>query len=127
MVGLPVVQIPPDTEFIRFSVLPAHTTLAPVIVDGAGVTLTNCVALHPLLSTYVILALPALIPDTKPVLAPTDATVASLLLQVPPVIPLVYNELAPKQIVADPLIAVGVLLTVNTEVVYTVPQKPPTT
>ena len=71
-----------------------------------------------------MVALPAITPVTEPVVALTDATVASLLLHVPPV-PVEVNEVdAVAQTVAEPEMvpAKGSGLTVIEAVAVAVPQ-----
>lgn len=48
MLVAPEVQKPPGTASLHVAVVPIHTTLAPVIGVGAGLTVTGIVAIHPL-------------------------------------------------------------------------------
>lgn len=60
----------------------------------------------------MIVALPAATPDTIPVLAPTDAIAALLLLHVPPLTVLVNVAVLPTQAFVLPPIADGLAFTV---------------
>ena len=100
MVGAVVVHVPPRVVSARVMVLPIHTVDGPVIgpVAGVRVTVTNCVsrALPQILVTsYVMIAVPADTPKTDPVVAFTLATAGLPLVHVPPVVLLVRVAEAP--------------------------------
>jgi len=67
--------------------MPLHTVPAPVIVIGAGLTVTAVVALQPAAEVKVIIATPVSTPVTRPVDDTTVATPVLPLTQVPPVLP----------------------------------------
>jgi hypothetical protein len=76
------------------------------MADGEDVTVKVLVAMQPVLSVYVIIAVPGVRPVTKPNKVITGATAPLLLLQVPP--PgddIVVVE--PTQITDGPTIGVG--------------------
>ena len=80
-----LIQVPPVVASVRFVCSPAHTTAVPVIMPGAGLTVTSFVAEHPvLLIEYVIVAVPTVTPVTMPAPVPTVA-LPLLLVHVPPV------------------------------------------
>lgn len=63
---------------------PTQTCVPPVITEGSGFTVTPRVTRQPVANEYVIVTLPAVNPETRPVDDPTVATTVLLLVQVPP-------------------------------------------
>ncbi len=63
-----------------------------------------------------MIAVPCVLPDTMPVLVPTEATVLSLLLHVPPADVLANVVVAPTQTVGVPVTGAGIGYTVTTAV-----------
>jgi hypothetical protein len=68
---------------LNVTVAPWHRVVVPRIAVLALIV-TVVVALQPVVSRYVIVVVPAVRPDTIPVVDPTLAFVGELLLQVPP-------------------------------------------
>lgn len=109
---------------------PAHTAEGPLIVPAFRPGLTEIFdeadeAPHVVDIVYVIVALPAATPVTTPVAAFTVADEVLLLLQVPPLVPLLVNGVdVPIHIVAAPLTtpAVGTIFTVTSFVAVEVTQ-----
>lgn len=63
---------------------PAHIYKVPVLAGGTAFTVTVATDVQPHGSVYVILAVPAVRPVTRPVPRNTGATLGSLLVHVPP-------------------------------------------
>ena len=84
------------------------------VIAGLGYTVAIAVAMQPGLVAYVISAVPAAMPDTMPVPAPTTATASVPLLQVPPGIGLVRVVVPPAQRVRAPPMLPGIGVTVTT-------------
>lgn len=80
---LPLVQVPPLVISESVVVVPKHILAVPLITAGNELTVIVLVALQPVGKAYVILAVPAIMPVTIPVVL-TVATVTSLLLHAPP-------------------------------------------
>lgn len=85
-------------------------------IDGKGSIVATAVALQPVLSVYVIVAVPAAIPFTIPVDEPMVAMVVLLLLHVPPLVASVSVVLPLTQALAVPDIAAGAVSTVSLKV-----------
>lgn len=81
-----LLHVPPPVPSLRVVVAPSHTLMIPVIATGIGNTLIVAVVRQPVGSIYVMTAVPAALPVTIPVIEPTDATVALLLVHVPPLV-----------------------------------------
>ena len=81
----------------------------------SGLTVTVTVLRQPVPSVYVITGVPAATPVTMPV-EPIVASVASLVLHVPPEVTSVNDTGKPTHTVAVPVMAAGNGLTVTTEV-----------
>jgi hypothetical protein len=88
--------------------------LLPEIVDGAWFTITNAVALHPLLIIYDMVVEPIDTPVTTPVVLPTLAIDEFAEIQEPPVVVLVSVVVLPIHTLVLPPMAAGVALTVTT-------------
>lgn len=83
--------MPPVVASVSAVVDPWHTLDVPVIAE-IGLTVTIVVVIHPVDAVYVIVLVPAKMPVTIPVDAPTVAWPGILLLQVPvPVVSLSVN------------------------------------
>jgi len=96
---------------VNVKVVPVHILLVFPAMLGNAMTLTVVVAIHPLLTTMVIVAVPAFKPD---MLAPAQLAIAVLLLShdtIPPVASL-NTVVPPAHIVVTPSIAVGLANTV---------------
>jgi hypothetical protein len=88
-------------------VVPMQTLGVPVIAPGEVMTVAVCVTLHVPPSEYVMIAVPTVIPVNVPVPEPTVATVALLLVQVPPLIPSLRVTLVPSHRPTNPPITEG--------------------
>ncbi len=113
-VVLPLVHVPPLVASISVIDDPEHTADRPVIAPGAVLITTVTEAVQPP-SVYIIVALPAVTPDTRPPEV-TVATAVLLLVHVPPVAASVNKEVAPEHIPVEPRIAAGDGVTVITRV-----------
>jgi hypothetical protein len=102
---------------LRVLVKPTHVLAVPVMLTGAGITVTTLVAIQPVDRRYVMVLVPAATPLTVPVPDPTVAIPVVLLLQVPPPVALARVELAAWQTNVVPVIEAGNGLTVTTVVV----------
>jgi hypothetical protein len=106
--GVALDQVPPAVVLVQFAVEPIHIGVVPVIVCGVGaLTVTVCVAVFtqpPIVTEYVITDVPALIPVTSPVAAPTVATAGVALDHTPPAVVLVHVVVEPTQIGVVPVI-----------------------
>ena len=118
--ALLIVQVPPDVGSPKEVVAPMQTVPEPVIVPGKGLTVTIAVALQDP-TVYEIVAVPAVMPDTMPVV-PTVAF-ALLLLQVPPAVASPRLVVEPTHTPNVPEITAGEGLTVTVTVVL--PEQPP--
>ena len=110
---LPLVHVPPAGVEFNVVVKPVQTVAVPVMAVGVVFTVTACETKHPPLSVYVILAVPALTPETTPVPDPTVAIPTLPLVHVPPAGVELSVVVAPAQITAVPVMAVGAVLTVT--------------
>lgn len=80
----PLLQVPPGVALVKVVVNPTQTLAVPVIAAGSALTVTTVVDVHPPGNVYVIVAAPALTPETTPLDDPTTATDVVLLFQEPP-------------------------------------------
>lgn len=104
---LPVDQAPPPTLLVYVVFWLTQTLDAPLIAPGVVFTVTTLVTKLPP-AVYVIVAVPAAIPETVEVVDEAVTTVAIevlLLLQVPPVNVFVNVVLEPAHTLAVPVIA----------------------
>lgn len=123
---LPLVHVPPDTEFVSVVVAPWHIENVPPKVPGAGTTVivrVEKLVAHELLPPYEIVTVPLDTPVTTPP-AVTVAMVVLLLLHAPPdpvvvsvVVPDWQTEVAPLMVPPD-----GVGFTVMVRCARNVPQ-----
>ena len=91
---------------------------------GLEFTVTTALILQPVLSVYIILSVPAVLPITTPVPEPTDALpVPATLLHVPPAGVEFNVVVKPMHTFNVPVIVVGLALTVTTAVAIAAPQK----
>jgi hypothetical protein len=103
---------PPPIPSVSADVNPRHTFGLPAIAVGEVLTVTRMVAKQPVGMVKLIVGVPAATPVTDPP-AVTVASVVLLLVHVPPVVTSVNNMLKPVHtIVVVPDIADGVGLTV---------------
>ena len=94
-----LLQLPPPVPLlVNVAVLPAHNADAPLTLPAAGnaftvtvVDIDDCPQPEPDVTIYVIVAEPAATPVTTPVDAFTVAADVLLLLQVPPLLPLLVK------------------------------------
>jgi hypothetical protein len=118
--ALLLLHMPPVTALLRLVVEPRQTDVGPVIPAGKGLTVNTIIAWQPVLSIYVILAVPEVTPVTTPVVDPIVAF-PLLLLHVPPEVVLLRLEVSPMQTCGVPVIAAGSEFIV-TAAVASVPQ-----
>lgn len=116
-----LVHTPPVGDDDNVVVDPVHTESVPEIADGAVFTVTAFVAKQPVLNVYVIVAVPAAIPDTTPEVELTLAVPEALLVHVPPVGDEDNVVVDPTHTVAVPDIVPGSAFTVTTLVTKQVP------
>ena len=79
-------HVPPVVPSVTIAVEPAQTPppVGPLIPTGFEFTVTGVVTVQPEPNEYVMVAVPAVTPVTKPVDDPTVAIVVEPLLHVPP-------------------------------------------
>jgi len=126
-----LLQVPPVVSFDNVIAAPSHKLIVPVIAatigNGLTVTIAVTIVVQPktLVTLYVIVVVPADIPDTMPV-EPIVAIEPSLRLHVPPVAVSARGVVEPAQTDIVPVIAgtVGNGLTVTTAVAIVVQPKP---
>jgi hypothetical protein len=111
--ALLVLQIPPGIALVSKVDDPLQTLAVPPIADGDALTVIVVVLKHPVGKVYVIVEVPAAIEVTTPVPEIT-ATLASLLLHVPPTLASNNVVVRPVHTVVVPVITAGVGLTVTT-------------
>lgn len=102
--------------------LPRHISGVPVMADGVAITVTTIVLKQPPMS-YVMVVVPAPMPVTTPDVL-TVPTAGVLLLHEPPGTEFDNVVVAPVHMFVTPVIAAGVLFTVNV-VVADAAQRPP--
>jgi len=118
--GVLLLHVPPPVALANAAVPPRQMLTGLVGVMGdIAFTVTVIKLVHPVVSVKVILAVPALMPVSRPV-EPIVATAVLLLIQVPPVGVETNVTLLPAQTVCGPEIS-GLGLTVNTTVALLVP------
>ena len=114
---LELLQPPPNGVLVSVIVLPAHTVVGPPIAPAAVLTVTTAVVIQPPDDVYVIVAVPGAgvedTPITTPVVDPTDAIAALLLLHVPPGVAELSVVVLPWHIVSTPVIFAGIGNTVK--------------
>ena len=121
-------QTPPVAVVVNVEDIPVHMAAAPVMLPATGEgmivipAVVNAVP-QPLVTVYVIVALPEVTPVISPVVL-TVATAALLLLHVPPVVVLLKVILAPWHTDERPVIVpdAGFGLTLSVAVVMAEPQ-----
>jgi len=106
-------QVPPLTAWLSVVIVPTHRLGLPLIVAGVVFTVTVVIAVHPELTLYVILAVPAPTPVTIPVVRPTVAFAVLLLLQVPPVVVLASVVVCPTHTLGLPVLPASPAFTVT--------------
>ena len=102
-----LLQTPPGVGSVKVIDEPTHTTdgpdILPTVEEGTTVTVfVDTVVPHPLVTEYMIVSIPAVIPVTTP---PTTVAVALLLPQVPPAVVSVKIIDDPIQTFDGPFIA----------------------
>lgn len=113
-------HVPPDVAVASVVVFVIQVLAVPVIAAGRSLTVIVFVAKHPVaVILYVIMAVPAVIPVTTPVVEPTDALDGLLLCQVPP-LSVLDSEMVPLTHTAEePAIVAGTGFTVTARVPVT--------
>jgi hypothetical protein len=116
-------HVPPEVVSDKVVVVPAQITKVPNIGDGSGSIVTTVEVIQPVaVNVYIIVVVSAVTPPTKvpavifPVVGFTLAVVGEMLLHVPP--PVASDKVvdAPEHSISEPVIAVGLGLTVRTAV-----------
>ena len=105
--ALPLVHQPPPVASLKFVVAPIQTFLTPVIEAGKELTVTTAAAEHPVLSTYNIVVVSVVTPDTTPVPELTVATPVFVLLHVPLAVVSLRLVVVPTQRPSKPRTGVG--------------------
>jgi hypothetical protein len=103
-----LLHVPPGVGFDRVVVAPSHNVTAPagVIATGAGLTVSDNVAVQPATDVFVIVVVPGATAVTIPEEDPIVATAELLLLQLLP--PAELNVvLSPAHTVEEPVIGPG--------------------
>jgi hypothetical protein len=118
IVTVPVIllQVPPGDVSLKLVVKPTHVFRFPVIAPGKALTVTVASAAQPVGNEYEIVAVPADMPVTTPVV-PVVAIVVALLLHTPPPEGSLKVVVNPGQTVMTPFIGNGPRLTVTDIVV----------
>jgi len=109
---VPLLQVPPLVESLNAVVNPVHTTAVPVIA-GTAVTVIVVIRMHPVLSIYVMMAVPVLMPAAIPVDEPMVAIPLLLLVQIPPETELFKVVVEPIHAIVAPVITGGREFTVT--------------
>lgn len=106
LAGLLLVQVPPDIEAFSCVTLPAHTKFIPLIT-GLGLIVTTAVSTQPVAAICTdIIAVPAVKPETIPVLTVTAALTGEAELQIPPDKLLANVRVLPSHTTYDPVVEV---------------------
>jgi hypothetical protein len=113
----PVDHVPPVELLNSTEDEPAHTIGLPVIAGGGGNTVINLLTVQPEPREYCIVAKPADIPHTIPLVEFTVATAVLLLVHVPPLVPSVSGVHDPTHTLPEPPMPTGGAVTVNTELI----------
>ena len=90
-----LLHVPPLVASAREVVKPAQTLVVPVMTAGNGFTNILVVEIQPVLSIYVMVAVPTANPVITPVLASTEAIPEFEEVHTPPVFPLLVNVVVP--------------------------------
>ena len=114
-------HVPPDAASVSSVLVPVHIADAPEIGAVAAFTDITVDVEQPAAVVYVMVAVPTLPPETRPVPEPTDA-VTSAVLQEPPDVASANNAEPPTHTNDAPVIPAGVGDTVTTVVALTLPQ-----
>jgi hypothetical protein len=107
-----LLHVPPAVASLRVVQVPAHMVVVPMIAAGNGLTVATIVVVQPPLMVYEIVAVPAEMPQSVPVL-PMVATDTLLLLQVPPDMASLSVVQRPAQTDGTPLMAAGAGKTIS--------------
>jgi hypothetical protein len=102
-----LLHVPPKTALLMVVDKPTQVVVAPMIPEGAGLTVTALVAAQPPGIVYVMVADPEERPDTNPVFTSTAATIVLLLLHVPPGEESLKKAPVPRHILVVPEMEVG--------------------
>jgi len=116
IVATPVLLLlhtPPLVELVNVVVKPTHTLVVPPIAAGFGLTVKLVTAIQPVLSVYVIVTTPSVMPVTVPDVEPMVATAVLLLLHTPPLVISVNVIVKPTHTLLVPPMAAGFGLTVK--------------
>lgn len=111
ILALPVAQAPPGVASVSIADDPTQISDTPLIVPGNASTVTIVVAMHPADAVYVIIAVPAVMPITRPAGSIVAIEVAPEL-QEPPVVTQASVVVEPSHTSVVPVIAAGRAFTV---------------
>ena len=111
-----LLQVPPAVASNKGVVAPTHIVVVPLIALGPGLTVTMIVA-EQVPKVYDIIAVPNDTPVTIPVAGSIDATVGSLLPQIPPADVSLRVVVKPMHSTVLPVIGPGTGLTAIVKVV----------
>lgn len=84
LAGAELLHVPPPGGDDRVVDAPTHTVPDPEMAEGRAFTVTSVVATQPVVVVYVMVAVPAAMPDTRPVVLAIVAIPVLPELQVPP-------------------------------------------
>lgn len=84
--GLLLLHVPPVTELLKVADELAHSAEVPDITDDDGLTVTIFIAVQPDPREYVIVTVPAEMPEIMPDVIPAVAIAVLLLVQEPPMV-----------------------------------------
>jgi len=103
---------PPPVKSENGAHAPIHKSAGPEIGNGAGLTVTAPVRIHPVVgAVYVTVSTPVAIPDTIPLTGVIEPVVTGVLAQVPPAGVDDTVVVEPTHTLSVPVIGVGVALT----------------
>ena len=100
-----LLHVPPVTGCDRLVVAPAQIVAVPVMAAATLLIVTWVLLVQPAPTVYMMLASPALTPDTTPVVRFTLALSAASLLHVPPDVALLSVVVCPTHTTAVPVLA----------------------
>ena len=105
-----VLQLPPGVPSATVIIEPSHTAVGPVITAGSGFTVMIAVVAQPVPIEYVMIEVPVVTPNTRPLLDPIVAIPVDPLIHVPPVVGSVSVPVRPIHIDVLPVIGPGEVL-----------------
>lgn len=109
---LPLLQEPPIAALLKVADEPAQRTEMPEMTDDDGLTVTIFIAVQPDPREYVIVTVPAAMPEIIPDVIPAVAIVVLLLVHDPPMVASLRVVFRPTQTLVTPVIGDGAELIV---------------